>query len=262
MIAALQLVACASLQDKFDQFQAHMKLEKNREKLADGFFESVVIESKQILKNSETRQPADVALYTLGEVYAHHDYKERDLALSKYYFNKLVDNFPDSQLASEAKVYINLFETISAKEEEANLLKKNSEHNEKVVQRKINLNNTIQLAGKIVENNDFAEAISRNMQIIDKSGRQNPADQALYNLGLLYADDNNPEQDYKKSQQYFQQLAEFFPDSRLAQEAHVWLGLFEKFEKIYKKYVKKLDEILRSLVEKFFQISNVCSVKI
>jgi len=209
-----------------------MQLEQNREKLADGFFESVVQESKQILDKSETKQPADVALYTLGEVYAHHDYKEKDFALSKYYFNKLITNFPDSQLASEAKVYINLFDTISAKDEEANLLKKNSQQNEKVAQRKINLTNTIQLAGKIVENSDFVEAISKNMQILDKSGQKSPADQALYNLGLLYADDNNPEQDYKKSQQYFQQLADSFPDSRLAQEALVWLGLFEKFEKI------------------------------
>jgi hypothetical protein len=39
---------------------------------------------------------------------------------------------------------------------------------------------------------------------------------------------------------------------------------FEFFEKIKKirKYVKKIDEILRSLVNKTFQTSNVCMVKI
>ena len=59
-----------------------------------------------------------------------------------------------------------------------------------------------------------------------------PADEALYHLGLIYAHVDNPAKDYDKSQIYFQQLATQFPDSPLAEEAQVWLGLFETIQKI------------------------------
>jgi len=54
----------------------------------------------------------------------------------------------------------------------------------------------------------------------------------LYNLGLIYAHGNNPAKDYGKSQNYFDLLTKQFPDSELAEEAQIWLGLFETIEKI------------------------------
>jgi predicted nucleic acid-binding protein len=38
--------------------------------------------------------------------------------------------------------------------------------------------------------------------------------------------------------------------------------IFEKIKKIYKNYVKKLDQIIRTLVKKKFQISTVLLDKI
>jgi len=70
------------------------------------------------------------------------------------------------------------------------------------------------------------------LQILEESGKKKPADEALYNLGLIYAHVDNPAKDYKKSQTYFNVLTEQFPDSDLAEEARIWLGLFETIEKI------------------------------
>ncbi|MEJ2270841.1 MAG: hypothetical protein P8Y04_13880 [Desulfobulbaceae bacterium] len=66
----------------------------------------------------------------------------------------------------------------------------------------------------------------------EESGKKKPADEALYNLGLIYAHVDNPAKDYQKSQTYFNVLTEQFPDSDLAEEARIWLGLFETIEKI------------------------------
>ena len=70
------------------------------------------------------------------------------------------------------------------------------------------------------------------MQILDEMGKKKPADEALYNLGLIYAHIDNPAKDYEKSQKYFHVLIEEFPDSELAEEGRIWLGLFETIEKI------------------------------
>ena len=116
MIIAVNFVACAPIQNKIAGMRAHQQLEQYRGDMAVGFFETVIEQSKQILAESETEPPADIALYSLGEVYVHHDFKGRDYALSQYYFEKLIENFPDSQLTSEAKTYISLFEIIATQE--------------------------------------------------------------------------------------------------------------------------------------------------
>jgi outer membrane protein assembly factor BamD (BamD/ComL family) len=217
IIGAANFVACAPVQDKTEAMTTHQQLEEYRENLAAGFFETVIQQSKQVLAENETEPPADVALYSLGEVYAHYDYEGRDYVLSQYYFEKLIESFPDSTLTSEAKTYISLFETIAAKEKMATVKQKSVS----VTKHK-----------RVVENQNFEEAVEKNLQILDKTGEKKPADEALYNLGLIYAHINNPAKDYKKSQIYFQALVQQFPNSEFAEEGQIWLGLFETIEKI------------------------------
>jgi len=167
----------------------------------------------------------------LGEVYANHDYKGRDYALSQYYFEKLIKNFPDSSLTSEAKTYISLFETIAAKEKEAaNAEHKISQKEKIVIKLEKQVSDT--KPRKIVENKNFEKAEQKNLQILEEAGKKKPADKALYNLGLIYAHVDNPAKDFKKSQIYFHTLTKQFPDSELAEEAQIWIGLFETIEKI------------------------------
>lgn len=249
IVAGLSIVACAPVQDKITALRAHQQLEQYRESMADGFFETIIEQSEQVLEENETEPPADVALYVLGEVYAHHDFAGRDYALSQYYFERLVENFPDSNLTSEAKTYINLFETIAerekevtaatsekeataaAREKEATAAEKKSSQKEKPIEKE-EKSASVAKSRQIVDNNDFAEAVQRNLQILEESGKKKPADEALYNLGLIYAHVDNPAKDYQKSQTYFNVLTEQFPDSDLAEEAQIWLGLFETIEKI------------------------------
>jgi outer membrane protein assembly factor BamD (BamD/ComL family) len=230
IIAAINLAACAPVQNKITEIKAYHQLEQNREKLANGFFETVIEQSKQVLEQSETTPPADIALYTLGEVYAHHDYAGKNFVTAQHYFEKLNKNFPDSPLTSEARVYINLFETIAAKEQESLVLQQKVIDTEQLAAKSKEA--AVIVPGKIVENRNFAEAVQKNLQLLDQAAMKKPADQALYNLGLLYAHDDNPEQDYRKSQLYLHLLTEQFPDSQFAEEAQVWLGLFKTIEKI------------------------------
>ncbi len=85
---------------------------------------------------------------------------------------------------------------------------------------------------QIVENRNFEEAAQKNLKILQTSDNKKPADEALYNLGLIYAHVDNPVKDYQKSQAYFQELIQKFPDSQFAEEARIWLGLFETIEKM------------------------------
>ena len=225
--------ACAPVQNKLAAFKAHQQLEYYRESMAAGFFETIIAQSEQVLANNETEPPADVALYVLGEVYANQDYAGRDYAYSQYYFEKLIETFPHSTLSSEARTYISLFETIAAKEKtaaDAEEKQKSPQIQQPVDKEKSLVSKTA--PRKIVENQNFAEATQNNLRILEETRKKKPADEALYNLGLIYAHADNPAKDYKKSQAYFQALSKQFPDSELAEEARIWLGLFDTIEKM------------------------------
>jgi hypothetical protein len=240
IVAGFSIVACAPVQDKITALRAHQQLEQYRESMADGFFETIIEQCGQVLEENETEPPADVALYVLGEVYAHPGFAGRDYVLSQYYFERLIENFPDSNLTLEANTFISLFEAIAerekeitaaTREKEAIAAEQKSSQKDKPIEKE-EKSASVTKSRQIVDNNNFAEAVQRNLQILTESGKKKPADEALYNLGLIYAHVDNPAKDYQKSQTYFNVLTEQFPDSDLAEEAQIWLGLFETIEKI------------------------------
>ena len=218
IIAACNIVSCAHVQNKVDTIKAQKLVAKYRGDLTSGFFETVIQQSKQVLKKNDTKTPADVALYALGEAYVHHDFEGKNYELSKYYFDKLIKNFPDSPLTSEAKTFVSLFETFAVKDMAIATLEEEHE--------------SVSVGHKVVDNQNFEEAVKKNMLILDQADKSPPRDGALYNLGLIYAHMDNPAKDYKKSQSYFQELTKDFPNSPLAEEARIWLGLFQIFEKM------------------------------
>ena len=175
-----------------------------------------------------------MAFYILGEVYAHHDYPGRDYSLSRKYFEKLIANFPDSTLTSEAETYISLFDNIAAREEEAKELDQKMKLmlQEKPVTVTDEETISVPSISEALRKRNFAEAEKSNLQLLEKVGRNKPADEALYNLGLIYAHVDNPAKDYKKAQIYFHVLTKQFPKSERAEEAKIWLGLFATIEKI------------------------------
>jgi tetratricopeptide (TPR) repeat protein len=225
IIAGFINVACAPVQDKVTAIRAHQQLERHRENMAAGFFETVIEENKKIIQTNETVPPADVAFYALGEVYANRNFAGMDFGLAQHYFEKLVDNFPDSNLVPEAKIFISLFETIAAREQAVVLIKESHDGEKKKSVSAVE-------PRKLIENQDFEGAEKKNLQVVEEFGKKKPADEALYNLGLIYVHYDNPAKDYQKSQLYFRQLTELFPESEFAEEAQIWLGLFETIEKM------------------------------
>jgi outer membrane protein assembly factor BamD (BamD/ComL family) len=217
--------------------------EQYRTDMSSGYFGTIIEQCEKILAKDETKPPADIALYFLGEVYARPNFSGMDYGQSQYYFEKLIQNFPDSPLAAEAKTFVNLYKIIAVKEKVALTAKKKkaavAAQKEKspprviVVEKKVESPSPpLQEPREIVKNKDFESATQKYLQVVNELGNNKPADEALYNLGLIYAHVDNPSKDYKKSKYYFTELIDKFPDSQYAEEARIWLGLFETLEKI------------------------------
>ena len=129
-------------------------------------------------------------------------------------------------------MYISLFESIAAREKALFTVveQKSLQKETPVAKEKKSVPGTV--PSKVVNNQNFEEAVEKYLHLLDDLGQKKPADEALYNLGLIYAHGNNPAKDYGKSQNYFDLLTKQFPDSELAEEAKIWLDLFGTIEKI------------------------------
>jgi TolA-binding protein len=223
-LSLLLLSACAPVRTTLAEIQTRQQLAQYRYYLASGFFETVIRQSQAVLQKSETRPPADLALYSLGEVYASHAYQGRDYMQSRQYFEKLLRHFPYSPLTSEARTYLSLYDAIDARDRTIAVLLEQS-----------SLATAAERTAPdrpVIENRNFEEAARKNRQILEAAGNAPPADEALYNLGLINAHGDNPAKDYRQAREFFARLSSEFPDSPLAEEARIWLGLFGVFEKM------------------------------
>lgn len=75
---------------------------------------------------------------------------------------------------------------------------------------------------------DYPGASSQNQRALEVAGGKPPGDQALFGLGLVYAHAGNPERDYGKSLDAFKRIVQDFPQSALASQARIWVGLLEE----------------------------------
>jgi TolA-binding protein len=83
---------------------------------------------------------------------------------------------------------------------------------------------------KLWAQNDFDRALEENQAILAKYGHKPPADEALYGLGFIFAQTNNPKKDYNKSILYFRRLVKEFPQSLRVEEARAWVQMLEFWE--------------------------------
>ncbi len=84
-----------------------------------------------------------------------------------------------------------------------------------------------------LDNNDFEGAIrSYQNDLARPTGdRRLSADEALFDLGLLYVHYANPKKDFQKALGCFTRLVKEYPRSHLVEEARIWASVLESMEK-------------------------------
>ncbi len=103
---------------------------------------------------------------------------------------------------------------------------------------------SIEKAQHFMKKGDYEKAIQENKQALKLLNNKYPGDQALYNMGLVWIQKDNPQFNYQKSLQCFRRLAQEFTQSNLKTETKTWIfilsDLISKLEKL-----NKLDKSLK-----------------
>ena len=71
-------------------------------------------------------------------------------------------------------------------------------------------------------NRQYAASMTKSLTVLN-SFPHTLADQALFQIGLLYAQPENPNQDYEKSLGSFNKILNEFPESQLRHQSQIWI---------------------------------------
>ena len=99
---------------------------------------------------------------------------------------------------------------------------------------------------------DYVAALEENQKILSRSPKNSLREQALFNIGLIYAHVENPERNLGKALQFFTAVLKENPQGPLTGEAKVLVGVLQEKEKM-SQMVEKLkheNEKLSQVIEK------------
>ena len=85
---------------------------------------------------------------------------------------------------------------------------------------------------KLLARGDYEGSLRENQKTLSVSAHNPPGDEALFNMGLIYAHSGNPKKDYGKSLEFFKKLLKDYPQSPLVEQAKIWIGVLQENEKL------------------------------
>lgn len=78
---------------------------------------------------------------------------------------------------------------------------------------------------------DYEGVIKESKKTLSASRNQPPADAAIFHMGLVYVHPGNPKKDYRRAMGLFNRVIKEFPESPLAEQAKIWVGVLDVVEK-------------------------------
>jgi tetratricopeptide (TPR) repeat protein len=170
----------------------------------------------------------------------------------------MLNEYPESHLTEQAKIWIGLLrETIESNKKIEKLYEtvqdlekmnrafleslKGKPSDPKLEEYRIGRDQLMQ-SQRLLAQGNYEGAAGENQKILSFSDPRYPKDEALFNLGLIYAHFGNPQRDIEKSIDFFNKLIKSYPKSTLIEQAKMWIGILQENEELT-RLIKKLKQV-------------------
>lgn len=249
-LIGLVLSGCATLEkvgvNIKGKVEAYQSLHRGKGLLAQGDFDGAFTENLKILSLALHRPPEDEALFNMGLILAHPENPKKDYGKSLFFFKKLVADFPKSAWIDRAKIWSGILqeneklnqtiETIRQMNEKLKQADRKIEEREEARESLVN-------SQKLLSQGNYEGALKENQRVLSLYGQHILGDEALLNMGLIYAHPGNPKRDNGKAMFFFNKLTKEFPQSPFADQARIWLGMLLENQRL-NQTVEKLQEVI------------------
>jgi tetratricopeptide (TPR) repeat protein len=242
----LPLLSCAVIQEHRESKELRAHLLRGQKLLAQRNYDAALEAYQKVLSLSPHKPPEDEALFNMGLAYAHFGNPKKDYKKSIDLFLRILNDYPESHLAVQAKIWVGVLlestESIKKTErlketiKDLERVKQTGKGSEKAKQPEAKweeygeAREHLIRSQKFLAQGNYEGAISENKKILSSSDSRSPKDEALFNLGLIYAHFGNPQQDLQKSIEFFKTLIKNNPKSSLAEQAKIWVEILQENE--------------------------------
>jgi tetratricopeptide (TPR) repeat protein len=93
-------------------------------------------------------------------------------------------------------------------------------------------NEHLQLAQVLLARGDYEGSIRESRTVLALVKDDSPADAAVFNMGLVYANPKNPKKDNRQAIGFFNRVIKSYPDSPWVEQAKIWVGVLDGVEKL------------------------------
>ena len=94
----------------------------------------------------------------------------------------------------------------------------------------------------LLSQRNYNGALAEFQKVLSLPPDKPSKDEALLNIGLVYAHSGNPQRDLEKSLEFFKRLIKHFPKSSLVEQAKIWVGILEENEKL-NQVIRRLKQV-------------------
>jgi outer membrane protein assembly factor BamD (BamD/ComL family) len=115
---------------------------------------------------------------------------------------------------------------------------------------------SLQESHKLIAQENYEEALNECQKALSLASVAHLEEEAIFNMGLIYAHSGNPKRDYGKSLDLFKRLVKDYPNSPLVEQATAWIGILEENRKLSQSIEKsnEMIEKLNVMIEKSKQV--------
>ena len=247
-LISLSLFRCAAIDELRAREEAKGDLRQGHRLLARGNYEGALDKYQKVLALSSRKPPEDEALFYIGLIYASSRYPKSDTKKSMDFFTDILNDWPQSPFVEQAKIWLGILH----ENERMNLLVKRMRQQEtKPAETKpleVKAEDVVEgresqtRSQRLLAAGDFEGCISENQRVLSLAHPRSSKDEALFNLGLVYAHEGNPKKDFLKSLDFFKRLIREHPRSPLVEQAKIWVGLLQEYDSL-NQVIQKLKQV-------------------
>lgn len=248
---------CASLENfkvKMEkQVEARQSLYSGKELLAQRDYEGAFRENLKVLSLGLHKPPEDEALFNIGLIYVHPGNPKKDYKKSVLYFKRLTEDFPKSPWTERVRIWEGILQeneklnlkigTLNQRIETLNQISEKSKQENMKIEESEGGREFLLRSQKLVAQGNYEAALKENQRGFSLSGKNPPGDEALFNIGLIYAHSGNPKKDYGKAILFFNKLTKDCPQSPWVEQARIWTAVLQENEKL-KQSIENLNQVM------------------
>jgi tetratricopeptide (TPR) repeat protein len=242
----LSFLSCAVIREHRENKELREYLLRGQKLLAQRNYDAALEAYQKVLSLSSHKPPEDEALFNMGLAYAHFGNPKKDYKKSIDLFLRVLNDHPQSPLVVQARIWVGVLLESTDSIKKVERLKETIKELERVKQawkgaekgkqpeakwdEYGEAREHILRSQKFLAQGNYEGAISENKKILSLPDSRSPKDDALFNLGLIYAHFGNPQQDLEKSIEFFKTLIKNYPKSPLAEQAKIWVEILQENE--------------------------------